>query len=95
MEKNIDNYFRKVLAAGVGAAEISYEKVGAFVDECVKRGEVTVEKGRVLNEELKHKCQAAADGDAKKTTVDVENLTEEERAALLEKLMKMKDAKQE
>ena len=41
--ESFDTYLRKVFVAGVGAADIGYEKLGSFVDECVKRGEVTAE----------------------------------------------------
>lgn len=85
--ENIDSYLRKILVAGVGAADIGCEKLGKFVDECVKRGELTVEKGRAMNEELKHKCRSGS----KAADIDLEKLSEQERAELLEKLMKMKE----
>ena len=43
----------------MGAADLGCEKLGKLLDECVARGEVTVEKGRVLNEELKHNIKDA------------------------------------
>lgn len=90
--ENIDTYLRKILAAGVGAADIGYEKLGAFVDECIKRGEVTVEKGRALNEELKHRCKDAMSSDSeRKASIDLEKLSDSERAELLEKLLAMKE----
>ena len=91
--ESMDNYLRKILAAGVGAAELGYEKLGDIIDECVKRGEVTVEKGRALNEELKHKCKDAVspDGNDSGKVFDVSALTAEERAKLLEKLLAMQD----
>lgn len=45
---------KKILLAGVGAAATVAEKTEEVVDEWVKKGELTVEQGRVLNEELKH-----------------------------------------
>ena len=50
---SIESYLRKLIVASVGAADLGCEKLGKLLDECVARGEVTVEKGRVLNEELK------------------------------------------
>ena len=44
---------RKLILAGIGAAAIAKEKGGEVLDALSKRGEVTVEQGRVLNEELK------------------------------------------
>lgn len=44
---------KKILLAGVGAAATVAEKTEEVVAEWVKKGELTVEQGRVLNEELK------------------------------------------
>lgn len=49
----ITSGLRKLILAGIGAAAIAKEKGGEVLDELSKRGEVTVEQGRVLNEELK------------------------------------------
>ena len=57
---SIESYLRKLIVASVGAADLGCEKLGKLLDECVARGEVTVEKGRVLNEELKRTCKQAA-----------------------------------
>ena len=44
---------RKLILAGIGAAAIAKEKGGEVLEALSKRGEVTVEQGKVLNEELK------------------------------------------
>ena len=62
---SIESYLRKLIVASVGAADLGCEKLGKLLDECVARGEVTVEKGRVLNEELKRTCKQAAARDAR------------------------------
>lgn len=49
----ITSGLRKLILAGIGAAAIANEKGGEVLDALSKRGEVTVEQGRVLNEELK------------------------------------------
>lgn len=85
--ESMDNTLRKILAAGIGATELGYEKLGEVIDECVKRGEVTVEKGRALNEELKRKCKDAVTPAA--GGIDVTKLSDDERAKLLEKLLAM------
>ena len=70
---SIESYLRKLIVASVGAADLGCEKLGKLLDECVARGEVTVEKGRVLNEELKRTCkQAVTKDEAEKPAVDVE-----------------------
>ena len=86
--ESMDNTLRKILAAGIGATELGYEKLGEVIDECVKRGEVTMEKGRALNEELKRKCKDAATPSAA-GGIDVTKLSDDERAKLLEKLLAM------
>ena len=45
---------KKVMLAGVGAVAVTSEKSKELLDEMVKKGELTVEQGKVLNEELKH-----------------------------------------
>ena len=89
---SIESYLRKLIVASVGAAALGCEKLGKLLDECVARGEVTVEKGRVLNEELKRTCKQAAARDAdEKPAVDVDAMSADEREALLQKLIAMDD----
>ena len=49
----ITSGLRKLILAGIGAAAIAKEKDGEVLEALSKRGEVTVEQGKVLNEELK------------------------------------------
>ena len=49
----ITSGLRKWILAGIGAAAIAKEKGGEVLEALSKRGEVTVEQGKVLNEELK------------------------------------------
>ena len=53
MEK-LGEGIKKVLLAGIGAVAVTGEKSKELLDEMVKKGELTVEQGKVLNEELKH-----------------------------------------
>jgi len=48
---------KKIVLAGIGAIAISAEKSKEIVDELIKKGEITVEQGKVLNEELKRKIK--------------------------------------
>lgn len=89
---SIESYLRKLIVASVGAADLGCEKLGKLLDECVARGEVTVEKGRVLNEELKRTCKQAAKGADEKSAVDVDAMSADEREALLQKLLAKKEA---
>ena len=45
---------KKILLAGIGTAAVTAEKSKEVLDELVKKGELTVEQGKVLNQELRH-----------------------------------------
>ena len=45
---------RKLILAGIGAVTMTKEKSADVLKDLVKKGELTVDQGRVLNEELKH-----------------------------------------
>ena len=50
---------RKLILAGVGIAAVTKEKGADVLNELVKKGELTIEQGKVLNEELKHNIKDA------------------------------------
>ena len=50
---------RKLILAGIGAVAATKEKSEVILDELVKKGELTIEQGKVLNEELKHNIKDA------------------------------------
>ncbi|NEG97058.1 hypothetical protein GFD17_09890 [Bifidobacterium sp. SMB2] len=51
---------RTIFLAGVGAVATGAEKGQQIVDDLVKKGELTVDQGKVLNSELTRKAQGAA-----------------------------------
>ena len=53
MLSSLNEDLKKIFLAGLGAAAISAEKSKQIVDELVKRGELTLEQGKILNEELR------------------------------------------
>ena len=53
MLSSLNEDLKKVFLAGLGAAAFSAEKSKRIVDELVKRGELTLEQGKILNEELR------------------------------------------
>lgn len=53
MEKMTDG-LKKAVLAGIGAMATAAEKSKDILDEMVKKGELTVEQGKILNQELKH-----------------------------------------
>lgn len=83
---------KKVFLAGVGAVAIGAEKSQELVEELVRRGELTVEQGRSLNEELGRKVretkESATDEVLRST---FRGMTPEERAAWIARAQKVAD----
>ena len=78
---------KKLLLAGVGAAATTVEKSKEILDDLVEKGELTVEQGKALNEELKHNIKKTVEENVKNTEKadPVEELDE-----LLEKMTPVK-----
>ena len=86
---------KKIFLAGIGAIAVTAEKSAEIVDGLVKKGEITVEQGKILNEELKRdvcdKVKKAASNIQGKEPVEkiadrVGEMTAEERALLRRRL---------
>ena len=63
----ISEGLRKLILAGIGAVAATKEKSEVILDELVKKGELTVEQGKVLNES--HRRTIAARRTAMKPTI--------------------------
>ena len=74
---------KKILLAGIGAVATTAEKSKEILDEMVKKGELTVEQGKVLNEELKHNMKQTV---KENVHVSVKVSKPEELDELLEKM---------
>lgn len=61
---NFSESIKKILLAGVGAVAVTAEKSKELLDEMVAKGELTVEQGKVLNEELKHSIKKSVKDNA-------------------------------
>lgn len=66
---------KTVLLAGIGAMATTAEKSQEILNKLVEKGEITVEQGKALNKELKHKAEEAkadakAKAEAKKSSED-------------------------
>lgn len=86
---------KKILLVGIGTAAVTAEKSKEILDELVKKGELTVEQGKVLNQELKHnikstvktaadsvKENAARKNDQEELKATISKLTPEQLAAV-------------
>ena len=66
MDFKVTDLVKNVVLAGIGAAAVTTEKAKDVADELVKKGSLTVEQGKVLNEELKHNIKETFDNKKKK-----------------------------
>lgn len=99
MDKFSDN-LKKIFLAGIGAVAVTAEKSKDLLDEMVEKGELTVEQGKVLNEELKHnvkktvkeKVNALKPASAEELSDLLDKMTSEQIAALKEQILKKEEA---
>lgn len=83
---------RKIFLVGVGAVAATAEKSTQVVDDLVKKGELTVEQGKTLNEELKRKAtNAGNDTEASILRARLRTMTAEQREAYVKKVEQIKD----
>ena len=87
MDMKLGDGLKKLVLMGIGAAALTAEKSQQIVDELVKRGEITVEQGKELNQELKRNVKKSFDdiaaeaevkkAEAEKAKVSVRNARRE------------------
>ena len=61
MEKKLGDGLKKLVLMGIGAAAMTAEKSQQLVEELVKKGEITVEQGKELNQELQRNVKKSFD----------------------------------
>ncbi|WP_346662284.1 phasin family protein [uncultured Merdimonas sp.] len=81
--ENFGDNIKKVLLAGIGAVAVTGEKSKELLDEMVKKGELTVEQGKALNEELKHNIKKTM---KEKVNVSVKASSPEDLDTLLDEM---------
>ena len=91
---------KKLLLAGIGAAATTAEKSKELLDDMVEKGELTVEQGKALNEELKHNIKKTVKENVnvsvKPTSPEeLEKMTPEQIEALKERLNAMEGEQSE
>lgn len=94
---------KKIFLAGVGAVATTAETAKELVDDLVSKGELTMEQGKVLNEELKRNAkQKIKDHVTVNVTREykdafsaVEHMNEEELEALKEEIRKAEEKAEE
>lgn len=90
---DISDGIKKTLLAGVGAAAITIEKSSEVIDKLVKKGELTVEQGKTLNQELKHKAEEDKSEEKKDFNDLVDGLDADELARLKEAISQKEEKK--
>ncbi|WP_416198941.1 MAG: Poly(Hydroxyalkanoate) granule-associated protein [Sporanaerobacter sp.] len=69
----MDINLKTLLLAGIGSMALTYEKANEMIDTLVKKGELTVNQGKELNEELKRVVKSQ-ESEKKSQNVDAETL---------------------
>ena len=106
MDMKLGDGLKKLVLMGIGAAALTAEKSQQIVDELVKKGEITVEQGKELNQELKRNVKKsfddiAAEAEVKKAEAEKEadsfekkisDMTIEELENLKELISKAEDS---
>lgn len=97
MMSNFNEDLKKVLLAGIGAVAVTAEKSKEVVEQLVKKGELTVEQGKVLNEELKHNVaeKLREPLTVNKISKDLEKVNDEELEILKAKIEELQNAKRD
>lgn len=67
----MDNTLKNILLAGIGSMAYTYEKASSMVETLVQKGEITVNQGKQLNEELK---KVIDNSNQNTTNIDTETL---------------------
>jgi poly(hydroxyalkanoate) granule-associated protein len=96
MSGTISEEFKKVWLAGVGAMALTVEKTEELIDMLIKKGELTAQQGKALNEELKHNVREKVKDTVSKSKLCVEGvidnldkMSKEDIAAIKAKLASM------
>ena len=89
----ITDGIKNVLLAGVGAVATTAEKSTEVFQELVKKGELTVEQGKELNQELKRNLRKSSQKNDFESLV--KDLTPEQLKALKDQITKAEEQEDE
>lgn len=95
---------RKLIMAGIGAVAMTKERSEDVLKELVRKGELTVEQGKVLNEELKHNVKEAVRNNVTVNVVkddaphadvmdSIDSMDDDELAALKQRIYEAEQAR--
>lgn len=90
MDTPITDGFRDIFLAGVGALAMTGEKTKEVLEELIARGQISVEQGRKINEELSRRgAEKASELHTESIRAFVKALPADERKKLMEELGKV------
>ena len=90
MIDKLSDDMKKLFLLGIGAA--AAEKARDMVDHLVEKGELSIEQGKVLNEELKHHIQTRVDeAKSERAAQRMEQLSSQIRSMSDEELEQLKE----
>jgi polyhydroxyalkanoate synthesis regulator phasin len=97
---NFSEELKKIFLAGVGAVALTAEKSKEIIEELVKKGELTVEQGKILNEELKRNVKGKVRESSLNTDVadvdildKLDRMSEEQIQAIKAKIKQIEETK--
>ena len=94
----INNAFKNLFLSSIGAMVLTAEKSKSLLEQLINKGEITVEQGKILNQELKRNIEKVMGETCVTTSVngtfddimcEVEQLNTEDLKTLHDKLNKM------
>ncbi len=88
---DVQEMLKNVLLAQVGAVALTAEKGNDLLKTLVEKGEITVEQGKALNEELKRKAEEKKEPEKKDVTSLLDGLSDEDLAKLKEAIAKKEE----
>ena len=92
MIDKLSDDMKKLFLLGIGAAAVTAEKARDLVDHLVEKGELSIEQGKVLNEELKHHIQTRVDeAKSERAAQRMEQLSSQIRSMSDEELEQLKE----
>ncbi|NBJ15988.1 MAG: aspartyl beta-hydroxylase [Dehalobacter sp. 4CP] len=96
----ISDEMKKIFLAGIGAIATTAEKTMEVIDSLIEKGELTVEQGRVINEELKHnmleiKKEHSAETETRQMLKRYKEMNETEKEVFRKEIMEMENKRNE
>lgn len=94
---NFSEDLKKIVLAGIGAAALTAEKSKEVIEQLVEKGELTIEQGKALNQELKHniKEKIKQPVSVEKISQDLEKINAKDLEALKAKIEELQNANSE